>query len=79
MWAVIDPSRDRIRAESQNQLGDGTIDFIGAGDSLDGSARLISSFTSAAKIIAVTHRQLLYFLNQAFRYRASWSDIDKPT
>jgi hypothetical protein len=31
MRVVIHPSRDRIRAKSQNEGGDGTIDFAGAG------------------------------------------------
>src|SRR5262245_17266722 len=60
MRVLIDPSRDRIRGKSQNELGDGTIDFAGAGDDPDGRIRLISSFSPAAKIIAVTHRQLLF-------------------
>ena len=68
---VIDPSRDRIRAKSQNELGDGTIDFAGAGDGLDGRARLISSFKSAAKVIAVTHRQLR-FLEPGLQVPGKW-------
>jgi len=61
MRVVMHPSRDWISAKGQSELGDGTIDFGGASDGLDGRDRLISSFTSAAKIVAVTHRQLVFW------------------
>ena len=66
---VIDPSRDRICAKSQNELGDGTIDFADAGDGFDGRARLISRFIPAAKII--THRHSL-FLEPGFQASGKW-------